>query len=319
MIYLLIFFIFIIIFLLICLGVAIKKYNKIFGYHFYVSPLIKSYTIDDFNISETKETIVIGKDEISTYLYSDKDIKSDKIIIFSHGMYSDHTSYLQEIGYLVNNGFLVLAYDALGYGASGTSLIKGFGNNTKSLDIVIKNVKAKYPQSKIYLIGHSLGAYATLSVLKYHNDVEKICVLSPFVSYYKELKNMTQTRFLSIFVYIIDLFKNGKYACINTKKILTKYNGEVLVISSKDDSIISFNNTKYLMDNFKNFNYIIEETKDHNPDYTNEAVKKLKEFRNNLSILKGEELINYMNHIDFKKLGELDSKVTYKIVVFLNK
>ena len=319
MIYLLICIVFIILFLLICLAEAFKKHKKIFGSHFYVSSLIKSYTIDDFNISEIKDNIVSMKDEISTYLYSNKDIKSDKIIIFSHGMYSDHRSYLQEIGYLVNNGFLVLAYDSLGYGASGTNSIKGFGNNTKSLDIVIKYVKTKYPQFDIYLIGHSLGAYATLSVLKYHNDIKKICVLSPFVSYYKELKNMTQTRFLSFFVYIIDLFKNGKYACINTKKILTKYKGEALVISSKDDSIISFNNTKYLMDNFKDFNYIIEETKDHNPDYTNDAVKKLKEFRKNLSILKDQELVNYMNHLDFKKLGELDFKIMNQIVDFLNK
>lgn len=318
MIYLLVCIIFIILFILICLVVAYTKHKNIFGSHFYVSDLIKSYTIDDFNINETKNTIVNGKDKISTYLYSKKDTRSDKIIIFSHGMYSDHTSYLQEIGYLVNNGYLVLGYDALGYGASDTSSIKGFGNNTKSLDIVIKYVKTKYLESKIYLIGHSLGAYATLSVLKYHNDIEKICVLSPFVSYYKELKNMTKTKFLSLFVYIIDIFKNGKYACINTKKVLTKYKGKVLVISSKDDSIINFNNTRYLMDNFKNYNFIIEETKDHNPDYTNDAVKKLKEFRYNLTILECEELIDYMKHQDYKKLGELDSKIMDQIVDFLN-
>ena len=73
------------------------------------------------------------------------------------------------------------------------------------------------------------------------------------------------------------------------------------------------------MDNFKDFNYIIEETKDHNPDYTNDAVKKLKEFRYKLTVLKGEELVNYMNHLDFKKLGELDFKIMNQIVDFLNK
>ncbi len=318
MIYLLILLSLFLVFLIICFVLGLIKHNKVFGSHFYVSSLIKSYTIDDFNMNEVKDSITCENEKIAVFLYSNEHTMSDSIVIFSHGMYSDHRSYMQEIGYLVSKGLLVLGYDALGYGESGVKATKGFGNNIKSLDYVIRYVKTKYPCRKIYLVGHSLGAFSTLSVLKYQNDIQKVCVLAPFVSYYKELKNMTKTQFLSLFVYIIDIFKNGKYACINTKKVLTKYKGKALIISSKDDSIISFSNTRYLMDNFKNFDYITLDAKDHNPDYTIEAVNKLKDFRTKLNTLEGDNLVNYMNGLDFKKLGELDNVVMNKIVDFLN-
>lgn len=295
-----------------------RKHDQIFGTRFEVSPLIDSYKEEDFNLKKKIFKIACKKDVISAFYYYNDNSNQDNIIIFSHGMYSDHTSYMQEIGFLVNNGFSVFTYDVLGYGQSGGKSTKGFGNNIKSLDYVVNFVEQNFKYKQIYLFGHSLGSFASLNVLKYHNNIDKVLVLAPFVSYYKELKNLTKTKCLAPFVYLVDLFKNKKYALCNTKHILKKYKKDLFVISSKDDSIINISNTLYLKKNFKNFQFLILNNKDHNPDYTENAVKKLKEFRTNLGVLKGAELIKYMKSLNYRELGELDNNIMDVIVNYFS-
>ncbi len=308
--------VFLCLFILFILGK--RKHDQIFGARFEVSPLIDSYKEEDFNLEKKTFKILCKKEVISSFYYYNDNSNKDNIIIFSHGMYSDHTSYMQEIGYLVNNGFSVFTYDALGYGKSSGKSTKGFGNNIKSLDYVINFVEQNFKYKHIYLFGHSLGSFASLNVLKYHNNIDEVLVLAPFVSYYKELKNLTKAKWLAPFVYLVDLFKNKKYALCNTKQILKKYNKDLFVISSEDDSIINVDNTLYLENNFKNFQFLILNNKDHNPDYTDEAVKKLKDFRTNLGVLKGDELIKYMKSLNFRKLGELDKNIMEIIVNYFS-
>jgi acylglycerol lipase len=80
-------------------------------------------------------------------------------IIFSHGIAEHHLRYEELYQYLNNNGYNVLAYDLRGHGRSGGK--RGYVKSTNlyvgDLTELILYAKKRY-KTKVYLLGHSMGA-----------------------------------------------------------------------------------------------------------------------------------------------------------------
>ena len=310
--------IFFVLILILCFTFAYFKHKKIYGSRFEKNEYVKYYTKEEFDLNSKNYTIRYKNEKIEAFLYYKDNYIEDKIIVLTHGMYATHEAYMQDIAYLVNNNFLVFSYDVLGVGKSSGKNICGVGNSTKSLNIVLNYINKEFSDKKIYLYGHSWGAFASLNILKYHKGVDKVVSISPFINSYIELKNFTKTNLLTPFVYLIDFFECGKFSHGNLSKSLKKYKGKALIIASQDDKVINFNkNTRVLKTKYPNFSYLIENCKNHNPNYTKEAVNLLNDFSLKLSELKGEELIDFMKNTNYHALGELDKLVMDKIVLFL--
>ena len=64
--------------------------------------------------------------------------------------------------------------------------------------------------------------------------------------------------------------------------------------------------------------YEIVDGKNHNPDYTLEAINYTKGIQAEVKTLPKERLEEYYQHVDFHKMGELDTVVMEKIVDFLH-
>ena len=291
-----------------------------FGKRYEANPLIRLYTKEEFNLKSTPLEIKYKNERIRGNLYNYDNYDTNKLIVFCHGMLSDQNSYLQDIEYFCRNNYQVFGFDYIGVSSSTGKNIKGLGNSLKSLDIVISYLKLNYPNKDIYVVGHSWGGYATTNIVSLHPDILGIVAMAPFISTYSCLMNFIPKglRFLAPFIYFIDYLKNGKYTTYKTKDSLKNYKGKVMLLASKDDPMINYDkNTGYIKHIYPNFSYLIFDKKGHNPNYTNEAVIKLKDFQNSIKTISKNKMVDYMNSINFHELGELDSNVMDKIIDFI--
>ena len=311
--------------LLICLIIllfTLYVHNSYFGKRFTPNPNVVYYTKEEFELSFFPCEIKDGKDKLCGGLYTYDGAVEDKIIIFGHGMDSSVKAYIQDIEYLCRKGFQVFAVDYHGTDTSTGKSLKGLSYGIHSIDKAIKYVKDTFGDREIILMGHSWGAYSVLSALKYNNDISKVIAISPFMS----LKSLLIGGFPKKiwpcipFFYFVEWIKCGKYAFSNTVKGLKKFNGQALILHSKDDPVVKYDvNTLKLMDKIKNAKYMISLNKGHNPEYSFDAIKELNNYIKEINCLKtDDEKIAYMKKTDFHKLGELDNTVMDKIVEFIN-
>lgn len=308
--------------LVVLLIVAAIIHNISFGNRYEANPLIPLYTKEEFNLNSDPLEFKLGKYLIKGFMYHYDNYDNNKIIIFCHGMWSNHNSYLQDIEYLCRNNFQVFAFDYEGTSLSEGKNIRGLGNSLRSLDYAIKFIKEKYPNKEIYVMGHSWGGFATTNIIKYHKDIKGIIAMAPFCNVYKCLLSFMPKglKILSPFIFLIEYFKVGKYVFSSSIKSLKDYKGKVLIVYSTNDKFVDSNkNSIVIKNNYPNFDYIITTNKNHNPNYTDEAVRKLNEFQNTISKLPNEKKEEYIKSINFHELGELDSSIMDRIVEFINK
>lgn len=313
-----IFLIIFIIFFIICFII----HNKIFGKRFELDNKINYYQETDFNCLKEEISFKIKNLKINGLLiYPKKEYDDSKIIIYCHGLNSSKEAYMQDVSYIAKEGFLVYCFDYIGINSSDGKNIGGLANGLKSANYAAKFIHEKFPDKKIYIIGHSWGAFNAINSLKYNPYIEKVCAISPFISINKAMFNvLNKLKFLSFYFELIEGIKYKKYAFSNSINTLKNYNGKALIIHSKDDLIVPFeSSTNKLINKYKNekrYEFLILENKNHNPQYKIESVKKLNDFQNKIKNLNAYELDSYMNGIDFKKLGELDDFVMNKIIDF---
>ncbi|MGM9969948.1 MAG: alpha/beta hydrolase family protein [Anaeroplasma sp.] len=305
--------------------VAFIIHKKIFGSRFTPNPLVKYYTKEEFGLNADRIEFYCGNNLLKGYLYSNNNYNKDYLIIYCHGMFSCKEAYMQDIGFLCNHGFQVLGFDYIGVNESEGKNIKGFSQSLKCLDKLLDYVKKddRLNKKRIYVIGHSWGGYASINIPKYHSEVEGIICLAPFCSISKLLSDLFKASILKLlipFFLLIELFKVGRYAFSDASNTLKKYKGKVLVIHSKDDSVVNYiKNTFRLQNEFNesNYKFLIVNGKNHNPNYSDNAIKLLDEYSKKTKILKDDDLLKYKQDADYHAMGELDNEVMLKIVDFI--
>ena len=117
------------------------------------------------------------------------DIDNPKALVqIIHGSVEHKERYYEFAHHLNNNGYAVIISDNRGHGASTDGLytlgyIQGFGQIIDDQHIISNYIKKLHPNSRLYLIGHSLGSVlARIYLEKYDADISKL-VLSGTVFY----------------------------------------------------------------------------------------------------------------------------------------
>ena len=298
------------------------EFFNTFKTRFTPDPLVSNYDPKDFGVLRKPIETKCGKYVMRGFDYNpDSEIK-DAIVVFAHGMWSTVDSYNQDICYLCQNGFEVVSFNDIGVGPSDGKNTIALGNTLKSVDAVIKYVKSqeKYKSRKIYIMGHSWGAHAACNIIYYHPNIEKVVAMAPYISGYRLAKSYSPThnKFLSFLFMVVDFFKVGHYATRSSLKSLKHYKGKVLILHSKNDPLVNFeSHTKLVMEKFPNLNYIINENRGHNPNYTDESISNLNKYLTESKNLNPEEKEELKKKTNFLKMGELDPIVMDKIVDFL--
>lgn len=90
------------------------------------------------------------------------------VFIVVHGLAEHSGRYLNPVNYFVPQGYAVYSFDLRGHGKSGGTpgYVEHFSNYLDDLKIFSAKVRAANPNTKIFLLGHSMGgtiatAYAT--------------------------------------------------------------------------------------------------------------------------------------------------------------
>lgn len=101
------------------------------------------------------------------------------IVICVHGMCEHSDRYHEFANYLNSQKYGVFTYDHRGHGKSilideekGFLGKDGFNKMVYDLDIIVNHAKERFPNHKVYLLGHSMGSFVTLRYLQMYNKVD---------------------------------------------------------------------------------------------------------------------------------------------------
>ena len=108
-----------------------------------------------------------GEHSVTAWLYynEDKDIKG--IVQIAHGMKEYFLRYNEFSEYLLENGYAVCGNDHVGHGDSLNGKMGSMGSGdvcetlVADMRALFKIVKGKFPKAPYYLLGHSMGAFAS--------------------------------------------------------------------------------------------------------------------------------------------------------------
>ncbi len=262
--------------------------------------------------------------------YSYEGYNPDRLIIFDHGMGSGHTGYMKEIEMLCRKGYRVLSYDHTGCMKSGGDTTGGFLHSLIDLNDCINSLKAdeKYNKLDLSVMGHSWGAFSTLNICALHPEVSHIVAMSGFVGLEEIFK-----QFLSIFykkIYLEEAAKEPEFVKYNAIDSLKNSEVKALIIHSDDDKTVNckkhFEVMRNALSHKENIEFLKVSGKNHNPNYTENAVKLSGEmFKAYSDKLKGkyfdtqEKKDEFRNSYDWDKITEQDEKIWEKIYAHLEK
>lgn len=229
-----------------------------------------------------------------------------RIVIFDHGMGSGHRGYMKEIELIAREGYLVFAYDHTGCMESGGETTGGFAQSLVDLNDAVCAVKsiAELKGCDISVVGHSWGAFSTMNICALHPDISHVAAMSGFIAV-ECIVNQSFGGLLSLFrkkIYAIEQASNPEFVRYNAVKSLGEYNGKALIIHSEDDNVCSckFNFDVLRKELFgkRNISFLKVNGKNHNPNYTEDAVKYKDEF---FEIYKKELKADKLNSENKKK------------------
>lgn len=104
------------------------------------------------------------------------------LIVFRHGMFSKHSDYLSLITALVDKGWRVFAYDAIGCGESDGDSMLGMSQSPIDVAAAVQFVRDSGMGEglPIALWGHSWGGYGVAAALRDCPDVDACVTMSGF-------------------------------------------------------------------------------------------------------------------------------------------
>ncbi len=259
--------------------------------------------------------------------YSYEGYNEDELVVFDHGLGAGHTAYMKEIEYIARAGFRVFSYDHTGCMTSGGEGTMGFAHSLCDLDACLKALKAEPSLSDVTysVVGHSWGGFSTMNILKYHPDIKSVVAISGFIAV-DAIHKDTIRGFLTPLRGHFKRFErkiSGEYADADARDSLTRAPANILIIHSKDDPIVSSkNNAEALMRALggrENIRFIITDKKQHNPNYTEDALLHKYEFdaalkKHRKAHHSDDENAAFVKGFEWDKITEQDSAIMDEVV-----
>lgn len=187
--------------------------------------------------------------KINNHLISYSDAGNGKTIVFLHG-WMDSKKVYESIILLLSKNYRCINIDLPGFGKS--EIIKDI--TLSKISKIITRLLSKLKVNKYNLVGHSLGGAVTLiQANKYPDNVEKIVLISPFVTFRQFSKSVffTIRNFIPVLIQKILNSKRPNLHAVNAFKIafllsntdlyryLRKVRKDILLVYGTRDSLLS--------------------------------------------------------------------------------
>ena len=230
---------------------AVVAYQKIFPRrerpNYALTPGDYFYPRVEDRLPREQFTYRAGKSRLAGYYYKADTGKG--LIVIAHGIHAGGDDYIPLAEAFVREGYSVLSYDSTGtYDSEGDSTV-GMCQQLIDLENTIKFVRGGelLKADKIFIAGHSWGAYATASVLNLRDDISAAACIAGMNSgpdmivekakeYVGGLAQLPEPAFS---VYQKYLFKH--YVEYNAVDGINRRNIPVLIAHGVDDKTIRFN------------------------------------------------------------------------------
>ncbi len=232
------------------------------------------------------------------------------IIIVCHGYGAGHEAYLTEINSFVQRGYTVVGFDYRGC-VNSSGILTHFGGSVEDLKACYEYLLSNSDLSnkKIYLWGHSWGAYTALCGTEFIK-AQKVIALCPFDTPVKVLTKFTlpfEKKFSYLLIpyrFLYLKFKFGKYGNISSFKTVESSNIPALIITGKLDTVAPQLKYKFTKNNIK---VISLENKGHNPYNTVEAETYLNKTLFELS--QSTDIKKTLSEVDYDLITTEDEEV----------
>ena len=275
-----------------------------------------------------------NKQKLNGHFYYRGQKRTDRLVFFEHGMGNGHVAYMNEINLLTEHGYTVFTYDHTGTRSSEGEHIGGFSQSLADLDHAIKAVRSipLYREVPISVIGHSWGGFSTMNSPAIDDKITHVIALAGFISV-KAIQHQAISGLLKPYrssVYELEKKTLSSYCTYNALKTLKNTSTKALIIHSKDDPVVSFKqHFEVLRREFgtsDNIEFIELNGKEHNPNYTVDAVKYKNEYFKALKTKKKKKTLStdeekqaLIDAFDWKRMTAQDMSLWDKIFDFLEK
>lgn len=213
-----------------------------------------------------------GKDIVYYYYFYDS-YRLDSLILFLPGVGPGHKAYLREIETFCKRGYRVLTLDYSGCGQSGND---GFYSLFSPASDTIALINHADIREEIVIVGHSLGGFTGLTVLSRVERIKKAVIISGFLSYKWNADRLGRLKEISEYEQTV----SPELISTDIVAFLQNTSDEILFIHSKDDKIVPYSDTtQFVEKNAKNprFSFCIVDGRNHNPNYTDDALAYMNE------------------------------------------
>lgn len=219
------------------------------------------------------------------YLYCYENYAADRLVVFDHGFGGGHRSYMKEIELLCRRGYRVFAYDHTGCMESGGETPNGLAQSLCDLNDCVMTIKndERFRGLPISVVGHSWGGFSTLNISALHPEISHVVVLSGFVAV-EELVNSFFSGIMKGYrgaLMALERASNPRFVDCNAVDSLLQSRAKALLIYSDNDKLCTRRHYDILREKLaerEQTSFLLVSGKDHNPNYTAEAVKYLGEY-----------------------------------------
>ena len=317
-------------------GLIEKYYRNNIVHRYDDDGYIKYFTGEDFDLSKEPFSFKSGSNTLKGYFYTYGKQNGD-LVVFVHGLGGGHRSYMREIDLLCKKGYTVFSYDNTGCWESEGESIRGLSQSLADLDSALdtlnkENIRSKY--NKLIVMGHSWGGYAAGNITNYKDGIDRIVVMSGFVSVKEMIDASINIKWKGLKKFIIkkmlkiEEIANPSYYLSSSLDAINKANSSFFIIQSEDDQVVSYEKAGlgYVKSHTTNpdVKYLIMHGRKHNPNYTEDAVIYMNnafyEFNELLKKKKlgtVEEKKVFLNKYDFMKMTDQDEEVWNQIFEFI--
>lgn len=194
-------------------------------------------------------------------------------IVFIHGWLESHTTFSNIIK-LLSDKYRCISIDLPGFGESDAIDNITLNKISKTLEILLDKIGVR----KYYLVGHSLGGAVTLVYADKHKDeVKKIVLISPFVTFKQFSKSVFYLirNVIPVVIHKILNWKRPNLYAVNAFKImyllsstdlykyLRRVRKDILLVYGTKDSLLSIRPLQPLLGIMNNIHLAIFEDVRH--------------------------------------------------------
>ena len=285
----------------------------------------------DFSDTHRRENVQFksGENTLQGYIYGLENSEPKGLLVFAHGIYAGHESYIDELMWFADRGWLIFAYDATGSctseGEGTVGLVQSALDLDKALDYVESD--SRLSTHPVCLLGHSWGGYAVCAVQNFDHKLAAAAELSGYADPAEMLELGSERAVGKALTKVFRPFALGynklmfwENAGLNAVEGINKAAIPMLIIHGENDDYVDYSRVsilskeKQITDPYARFMTLRGKYADHNDFFNSERSNLYQEpFRQRLEELKKEYGGNVPKEIREQLIAEEDPEIVNEV------